>query len=259
VNTKPVRFDLFYLSSDNDSDNPHLFGGNVEYINETYGTLGFYGFTIFDADEGTTRDGLTTWSVRGEVNPLAYFGVNDSHFAFEYADQHNNRDGRKLDAEGWYASAGYRFSALPWAPDLTYRYSHFSGDNPDTATSEAFDPLFVGAPTFGTWFQGEITGEYLITNSNIDVHMVSLTATPPVDGLTLGVLFFDNTLDNPVSAGAVSSDFNREINVYADFQMTDWFAITPLFALAIPGDGAKEIYGQDENYTLFEVFSTFSF
>jgi hypothetical protein len=31
------------------------------------------------------------------------------------------------------------------------------------------------------------------------------------------------------------------------------------FALAIPGDGAKEIYGQNENYTLFEVFGVFSF
>lgn len=265
INTRPVRFDAFYLESDHDFDDPHLFGGNAELINETYGTLGVYGFRIFDADPATTRDGLRVVSVRGEGNPLAYFGVENSHFAFEYADQHNGETSRQADARGWHATAGYTFSDLPWMPDITYRFSHFSGDDPNTSENETFDPLFVAGPGVGTWFQGEITGQYLLANANLDVHMVALSATP-TEGLNLGLQFFNFTLDEPgaqtpaTGFSAVSSDdFGDEINVFAEISAFDHLTVMPLYGVVLPGEAAQQMNGRHENYHLFELILTLEY
>lgn len=43
-----------------------------------------------------------------------------------------------------------------------------------------FDPLFYGFDkrSWGTWFQGEVTGGWLLFNNNQRNHLVHLAATP---------------------------------------------------------------------------------
>ena len=72
--------------------------------------------------------------------------------------------------------------------------SRGDGD-PNDSENTAFDPLFFGAGLgWGTWYQGEIVGEYLLFNSNNDAHMVQLNVKP-ADSLSAGLLHFNFMLD----------------------------------------------------------------
>ena len=94
----------------------------------------------------------------------------------------------------------------PGQPKLSYRYAFFEGDDPATAENEAFDGLFTGFYDWGTWWQGEIAGEYFVSNSNLISHQLRVHAKPN-DAISTGLIFFDFLLDQPASFGPqVTSD-----------------------------------------------------
>ena len=65
------------------------------------------------------------------------------------------------------------------------------GDDPDTIRDEGFNPLAYGMSDWGTWFQGEIIGEYVLANSNLFSYLVGLrdeNSIIPESGLS-----FDST------------------------------------------------------------------
>jgi hypothetical protein len=72
----------------------------------------------------------------------------------------------------------YALTNVSWVPRLFYRYAFFEGDKLGTAKSEAFDPLFGGFHDWGTWWQGEIAGNYLLSNSNLISHELRVHLTP---------------------------------------------------------------------------------
>ena len=86
----------------------------------------------------------------------------------EYAQEDN---GDALDSTAWNALAAYQFD-MTWKPKVSYRYAFFEGDDPATAENEAFDGLFTGFYDWGTWWQGEIAGEYFVSNSNLISHQL---------------------------------------------------------------------------------------
>ena len=51
---------------------------------------------------------------------------------------------------------------------------------PTTAANEAFDPLLLGFHDWGTWWQGEIAGEYFLSNSNLVSHQIRAHVNPPM-------------------------------------------------------------------------------
>jgi hypothetical protein len=173
-NLTPVRADLFYLSSDADQANTELAGINLEYVEEALGTFGISYFHITDS-ASPLRNGMHVLSLRGKGRPL------DPHvfLAAEYVlEEHSGA----VQAHAWYVEAGYTWVQGPGSPGLHYRFSHYSGDDPISGENESFDPLFYD-PLFytynpervwGTWTQGEITGAYLLFNSNLNIHMVQL-------------------------------------------------------------------------------------
>ena len=71
-----------------------------------------------------------------------------------------------MHSTAWNALGAYQLSKFPWKPKLSYRYAFFEGPNPNKAESQAFDPLYIGFYDWGTWWQGEIAGEYFLSNSN---------------------------------------------------------------------------------------------
>ena len=113
------------------------------------------------------RDGLNVFNVRAYTAPVQ--SAPDLSFEFEYASE---RNGDALDSNAWTLQGAYELSAGRWTPKLSYRYAFFEGDDPDTTANEAFDPLFLGFYDWGTWWQGEIAGEYFLSNSNLVSHLV---------------------------------------------------------------------------------------
>lgn len=153
-------------------------------------------------------------------------------------------------------SAAYDAASPPWTPTFTYRFSAFSGDSDDgDATVRTFDPLFYGfSGGWGTWFQGEIVGEYLLFNSNQRTHMAKVTLAPRED-LEIGAIYhhFDLDAKNHFGTPVTSRSFADEVNLYADWSVSDNVYLRALAGVAFPGSGAKQAFGDNENIYLVQT------
>ena len=96
-------------------------------------------------------------------------------FEFEYASE---RNGELLDSNAWTLLGAYQLGSVGWTPKFSYRYAFFQGDDPATSANEAFDPLLPGFYDWGSWWQGEIAGEYFLSNSNLISHQVRAHVEP---------------------------------------------------------------------------------
>ena len=263
INTQPARADLFYLDSDRDHDYTELVGANLEYIDAELGSVGAMYFHVLDAGEPYVwgpREGMDVWSVRATEVTLP--SLPNLNLWGQYVRQTGDgRDG-SFDAEAWFVELRYGLANLPWSPSLSYRYAHFSGD-PDSGDDrrEDFDPFFYGwSRGWGTWFQGEITGEYLLFNSNQNNHMLHLAASPS-DELGVGLILYRFDLDQPEYYGTPvsSTRFADELNLYADWSLNDNLSVSAAYALASPRTAAEEAFGDDDLFHLFELALYVSF
>jgi len=257
IDYRAVHADLFFLEADPDNDEPAFAGANLEYHFEKQGHAGLLHFHILDADSPTTflaRHGMDVSSVR----------INDYRRPFapqvalwgEATQQRGEGRFGAFESSAWYAETIYHFD-LPWSPRLSYRYAYFSGDgDPADNVRADYDPLFYGNDVrgWGTWFQGEVTGGWLLFNNNQRNHLVHLAATPR-DNLVVGAIGGSFHLAESNYFGAPVSDraFSDEINVYADWWANSLVFVTGAVAVMFPGEGAIEAIGDDENYHILEV------
>ncbi len=119
----------------------------LTYLSVPQSTYGYYTPTSVGTRAGlNVLDGRFYWlpAVNGASGPYA---------KTEFAYQWNNDNSFPMRAWGGYGEAGYTFADLPWSPTVSYRLSSFSGDDPDTATYERWDPLLSGG-TPEEWVQG---------------------------------------------------------------------------------------------------------
>jgi hypothetical protein len=127
-------------------------------------------------------------------------------------------------------------------------------------TNEAFDPLFLGFYDWGTWWQGEIAGEYFLSNSNLKSHLVRAHVSPS-DAVSGGLMFFKFSFDQPASvAPAVTdSDAAFEIDGYIDWELNTNFTVSLLGAYADPGRAVQQATGRTKNFTYGMVYVGYSF
>ena len=153
-----------------------------------------------------------------------------------------------------------QFSNATWKPQFTYRYAFFQGDDPATPRNENFDPLFLGFYDWGTWWQGEIAGEYFLSNSNLESHMVRALVTPN-DSIGGGLIFSKFKLDHPRSLAprVTSPDAAFEIDAYADWKVNDNFTLTLLGAFANPGKAVQQFSGRTKNFAYGMVYVAYGF
>lgn len=261
----PLRGDAFYLGSDNPAQGEtELAGLSVEWMQSRLGTVGAYYLEVLDVDPDRLggafayRDDLASYGLRGRGS----LGVDNASFAFEATLQQGSPDvpgdDRDVDARAWYVEAGYQFVGLPLAPQLTYRFSSFSGDEPGSGDMEAFDPLFYGFTRgYGTWYQGEVAGNYTGPfNTNADVHHVGLYVHP-TETIRAGALFFDFTTREPASG--VSSDFGRELDVFVEVPVTENLFVSPVYSVFVPGDGGEQTLASDRTNHYAQVIGVLSF
>jgi hypothetical protein len=292
VDTEPVRGDLFYLRGDRDFESTELVGGNLEYANgrllgrwENFylggaesGRLGLTYVRVIDSDENfKARKGMNAINVwANHVRILeGVRGVPDLFLWGGYAREWGGEN-VDIDASAWYAELGMRLERLlPGAPSLRYRYSRFSGDgDPADTTSRGYDPFFYG-PTpnrgapYGTWYQGEIVGEYLLFNTNLRAHMVHLNfwLEPGSHGreLSLGLIYYNFLLDSEQYKGTpvTSRAFAHELDATALWKRTFlgklYVELSAVFAVAWPREAARQAFGSDEPYWLFEAYAFVQF
>ena len=233
-----VHGSLMWIKSDNRAQaNTEMAAGTLEY-SAAPGTLGLtyiHGIDVDDhyaSDFQKQREGMNIYSLRGAGNA----GVENAHFAFEYAWQDKDAGPEKA----WYTEAGYTFADLPWTPDLTYRYSRYSKN---------WDSMFNGQNRgYGTWFQGEVAGNYSGPfNSNTAIQHVGLKLKP-AETVTIGALFFDyKTLH---TREALNLD-GREMDLYVEWAVNEHLIVTPLVGLYKPekdaDSGGNQVGGNGTN------------
>jgi hypothetical protein len=251
--------ETFYLDKDEmkESDTgSRLWGTNYEIALGPTTTLGATYMKWFaHADQKPGRDGLNVFNVRAYTSPLKR--TPDLSFEFEYASE---RNGDALESNAWTLQGSYQLSKTSWKPKVTYRYAFFQGDDPDTSANESFDPLFLGFYDWGTWWQGEIAGEYFLSNSNLISHLVRVHATP-LESVSGGLMFFKFSLDQPRSAGenVTSSDVAFETNLYVDWKLNTNFTLSVIGAYGDPGKAVQQSSGRTKNFAYGMLYLGYSY
>lgn len=232
------RGDLMSIKSDNRAQaNTAFLVGTLEHVAEA-GTVGLTYVGVRKVDDQFAspsqreRDGMKTFSLRAQGNA----GVENLFLSGEFASQEKRHSD---DESAWYLEAGWSFSDTTWKPSVNYRYSRFS---------ENYDPLFYGnTRIFGTWFQGEVAANYAGPfNSNTRVHNIGIKASP-LENLNVGLLWYDfSSIDK--KSGDLSG---RELDVYAEWKISDHFSIVPLVGLYKPEEtsesGGSQLGNNDRN------------
>lgn len=210
------------------------------------------------------RDG--TQAINGYFKTNPFDGnlqnwVFTGDFAYEWNDA--------IDLKAWAGrvQAGYTFSDLPWSPSLTYSYQTFSGDDPNTAALERFDPMFYeGSPS--AWATGSKSSMVFI-NSNVNAHGLALRLQPSKqDTVTLRYAHIRaNELRSPIQFGQAtrvdtSGPTANVISGVTDPHLSDDFFIeysriinrntflTAGFSISLPGKGIRNtVPGNVPNWT----------
>jgi len=141
------------------------------------------------------------------------------------------QDGDDISGEGYYAQALYEFSDVAWKPTLSYRYAKFNDE---------FNGLAYGFTDWGFWFQGEIAGNYPLSNTNLESNMFRVKVTPH-EKVTVNLFYYKFTFDNPQSFGVTSEDYGDEVDLMVDWQATDRVFVSAVLAQLNPDNAAETL------------------
>lgn len=191
-----------------------------------------------------TRDGL--WTYAGHVRRRAPPGGPGFWAEAELA--HQRHDDFDMNAWAGYGALGYIARDLPWTPSLSYRFAHFTGDDPATRTFERFDPLYTGGLSY--WLQG-ITINKALAPTNRSTHRVRFNVAPdPRLNLTLDWFLHiadqrNNIGANPALAALASDDLGQEFQFVARRAISPRLYVVGVASLALPGDAISAATGGD--------------
>jgi hypothetical protein len=247
LKAKINTFEFFYLDRDELPENDtgtEVAGVNYELALGESTTLGA-SYLKLDSDTLISRDSMDVYDARAFTSPFR--ALPDLSFELEYADQ----DSGEGSAAAWTAKVGYTLSKANWSPGLSYRYAIFE---------EGFDSLFPGFYDWGTWWQGEIAGEYFLVNSNLISHEVRLHLEPS-ESIGGGLLAYDFTLDDPAAfAGGVTSDsLGWEVDAYVDWKFNSNFTTSFVLAYFEPDAAIEQGFARTEAFTYGMVYVAYAY
>jgi hypothetical protein len=254
---KHHTFQVFYLDRAEVPETrtgTRLWGANYDLA---WGEANTVGATFIGAmsDSVPNRDGMSVVNLRAYVSPfkrLPFLSVGA-----EYANESN---GTKLTSNAWMAEAAYEFASVAGKPKVSYRYAFYQGDDPSTEKSEAFDPLFPGFYDWGTWWQGEIAGEYFLSNSNLASHQARVHFTP-TESLGTGLIGYLFRNDHPESfgPGVTSKNIASEVDAYTDWKVNRNFSLSFILAYGNPQEALAQGYQRTQNFTYGMAYVTYSY
>src|SRR5512139_206584 len=255
LSSKELLAEAFYLENQPRSGGIEgdVSGGNLEYHFGDSLTLGGT-YLLADPKNVPGADKLDVYSGRATWKPLTALTLS-GEYAYQKSDQ--------VKADGWYAQAAYEAKSLPWSPVFSYRYARFDGDDPNTTDrSENWRPIAYGYTDYGFWYQGEITGNYPLGNSNLISHMLRAKMQAS-EKLTLNLIYYNFTLDHPsalTGGGTVTSDdWGDEVNLIADWQATDKVYVIGVAGVLFPGQAAEQWVGGNDNWLYSMLYASYAF
>lgn len=224
-------------------------GANLEYTFASSLTVGAT-YMLVDPETADT-DSLNVWSWR-----VDWQGLSGLELAGEYVVE----DSDEVDSRAWFAQIGWSFTDSAWLPWIGYRYAAFDGDNPHTVKNENFRSVAYGYTDYGSWFQGEISGNYPLGNGNLISSLFRLKVQP-TDSLSMNLMYYIFTFDQPsaLSPDVTHDKWGDEINFTVDWAVTgEWYLIGVLGEL-FPGDAAEQWTGGDDDWLYSMLYVSYSF
>ena len=200
--------------------------------------------SIYRAPDGGAlpREGLRTFNPSLSMTRL--FGLDGSWIKAEYAYQNN--ENFDMSAQAGYVWLGYQAENYSWRPALSYRWSIFTGDNPDTQSFERFDPLFSGG--LGDFLPGIIFSK-VYKNSNLITNRVTFSIKP-ADTLELILDYFHHRADELNNLGGIgplqtlkSKDIGQEVTLTAFYYIGKHLFFQGIASVGIPGDAIDQALG----------------
>jgi hypothetical protein len=251
--SKELLAEAFYLENQPRSGGVEgdVAGGNLEYHFGDNFTLGGT-YLLVDPKDVPGADELDVYSGRATWKPLTGLTLSG-----EYVHQTSDQ----IEADGWYAQAAYEAKDLPWSPVFSYRYATFDGDDPNTADrNENFRSIAYGYTDYGSWYQGEITGNYPLGNNNLSSHLLRAKMQPS-EKVTLNLMYYNFSLDEPTALDAVvtSDDWGDEVDFIVDWQATDKVYVIGVIGVLFPGDAAEQWVGGDDTWLYSMLYASYAF
>jgi hypothetical protein len=264
LQTGPFLGEVVYLrpnlEPDSDTD---IAGVNMEWRFGERAHLGA-GYWYFAASDDFRRDGLDVFDLRGEVHPLARLPglVFSAELVYE-------KNGDLNESWGGYAELGHGFEDAPGEPYLSYRFASFTGDRGGGGQIEAFDPLFYASSDWSSWYLGEILGEFIGTNRNLDAHVLRLRADP-LPSWTLNLVGLVFRLDelatelqprifDPRVVDIRDKHLGYEVDLCVDWEMNDHVTWSAVIGALVPSNGLEQGTGGDSVWTHFMLYGSLSF
>ncbi|CAA0114772.1 Uncharacterised protein [BD1-7 clade bacterium] len=244
------QINVFYLSPNDSPDTRTQLGGiNLEFTLDENATFGVTYIDIFDSND-KTRENTRTYAFRYNSKPLS---ENSLAISSEYAFQ--NRPNTRGDQNAWYIEPIWHFGG-PANVRLSYRFASFD---------EGWDPLYYGGSDWGTWYQGEYLGEFILTNENLESHQARLVFNP-VSDWTINVIYYYflvHNLNRGQFANAQSRMTERslaqEVDLIAEYHVTEQLSLTFEAVFSLPEEGGKQWSGGDELTTQGLASISYSF
>ncbi|MCK5354542.1 MAG: hypothetical protein KAJ63_05450 [Methyloprofundus sp.] len=240
-NSGPVKIEVFHLgfhAAKEFNEAGSTNGVNLEYAFSDKNTIGFSYLHIYNTEDQAI-DGLDVFNGRVDVTPLPFWP--QLTLGAEYVFEQNDA---LFQSNGGFAKISYEFQDTPWTPSLSFRFAGFQGDDPDTEQNEGFSSLAYGMSDWGTWFQGEIIGEYMLGNSNLHSYLVGLNVKP-VKSLDMHLFYYHFEIAQPESLAdnVTASNFADEVDLIADWQVNERLSMSAVLAVAIPNEAARQFTG----------------
>jgi len=240
--------DLFYLESDDDPDtDTRVGGGTLDYKFESLGNIGGGFYNVHSDIE--SRDSMDVYDIRFSLTPFAAVEGMSALKPLTFEGEYVYEDPDTSVGRGWYLSAGYDFEDIPWKPGLTYRYSSFD---------ENYDPLFYGFYDWGCWYQGEILGEYVLANSNLESHMLKFSFSP-IDSITAKIFYYSFDLYDAEAFGVTSDNYADEYDIAIDWAVNENLIFSVVGGYAEPDNGAEQHTGGEDNWAYMMLYGSIRF
>ncbi len=272
INTNGIKIEGFHLETRprNPATKRNYDGINLEY---NYHDIANIGFSYINANNKGHKHGIhedgslfntayasmdnNVYNIRLNFLPLADV-LPDLSISGEYVNQHNNITiqpifdnavSNRHIAQGGFAQIEYKFSDISWKPTLSYRY---------TRLGKGFDSMAYGFKTWGTWFQGEINGEFILDNSNL-ITQVGRLILAPTERLTMNLIYLNYEFVNPNEFNLTSSHYGNEVDLLADWSVNDSIDLSAGIETFVPSEAGKQYFGGNKTWVQGMMYASFKF
>lgn len=187
-----------------------------------------------------SREGLWLYNLRYYKN----LAPKQSGLLLKTELAHEQNSNFDMSAFAGYGEIGWNFANSKTSPIVTYRFSYFSGDDPNTNTFERWDPLLTGG-NGEDWVLGANHFK-IVQNSNLISHKIQANFKWGKKVELVPQYFYfsaannNNIGGNPALSHMIKKEYGQEINLsWKYFHSRKWY-FHGHFAQTIPGAGVQK-------------------